>query len=377
LLAGLLSAAPIISSVHTIFTDDGKLHVYYDLTDQDADQVEVSILLSTDGGSSFSISPRTVTGDVGKSVSTGDGKHAVWDVGKDQAILDGNALVVKVRAEDGITPKPPPVQKPSTPPTQPPAKTPSQPQPTGEHPGMVRIPAGEFTMGSLDNDASSSKDEHPQHTVYLDEYWIDQYEVTNRQYKQFCDATSRSYPSDPKFSGMDNHFTNYPDYPVVNVSWDDASAYARWAGNRLPTEAEWEKAARGTDGRKYPWGNDEPDAGGFYRANYSGTDSISARRDGFRYTSPVGSYERGKSSYGCYDMAGNVWEWCSDWYDENYYGRSSDRNPQGASSGSSRAFRGGCWINYAWVLRCAYRYWGGPAGRWNGLGFRCARSASQ
>jgi len=235
---------------------------------------------------------------------------------------------------------------------------------------MLKIPAGTFTMGSDDGD----NDEKPVHQVHLGEYYIDKYEVTNRQYKRFCDATRRSSPEDPSyFTSMTGYFRNYPDYPVVNVSWDDAAAYCTWAGKRLPTEAEWEKAARGSDSRKYPWGNDEPDAGGFYRANWGeGTDRNVWKRDGYEYTSPVGSYERGASPYGCMDMAGNVWEWCADWYDAGYYGRSPGSNPTGPSSGSSRVYRGGSWYYNAGSLRCAFRTGCVPSLRRYYLGFRCS-----
>jgi len=228
----------------------------------------------------------------------------------------------------------------------------------------IKIPAGTFKMGSTEYD-----DEKPVHEVYLSEYYIDKHEVTNRQYKKFCDATGRSYPSDPDFLAMPDYFTSYPDYPVVNVSWDDAAAYCRWAGRRLPTEAEWEKAARGTDGRKYPWGNSEPGAGGTYRANYNPGNYT---EDGFRHTAPVGSYERGASPYGCMDMAGNVWEWCSDWYDSDYYGRSADNDPTGPSTGSYRVLRGGSWRGNARNVRCANRGGGEPSYRRFNLGFRCA-----
>ena len=232
---------------------------------------------------------------------------------------------------------------------------------------MILVPAGEFWMGSPLGEGYD--DERPKHKVYLDTYYIDKYEVTNAQYRKFCDATGRVYPEDPGWSGMDDYISNYPSYPVVNVSWNDAAAYAAWAGKRLPTETEWEKAARGVDGRKYPWGNKEPDAGGFYRCNYCNYE------DGYRCAAPVGTYERGVSPYGLHDMAGNVWEWCYDRYDKYYYGRSPARNPRGPDSGRSRVVRGGSWDIYAFNVRCANRNsLDASSSRYASGGFRCAFS---
>ncbi len=234
---------------------------------------------------------------------------------------------------------------------------------------MIRIPAGTFTMGSNECD-----DEKPVHQVYLDEYYIDKYEVTNDQYKKFCDATGRSYPPDPDFLGMPNYFASYPSYPVVNVSWNDAKAYCDWAGKRLPTEAEWEKAARGADAREYSWGNSEPTGS---RCNFADKNTSFSWRDanaddGYARTAPVGTYPAGASPYGCLDMAGNVWEWCSDRYDANYYNTSPSNNPQGPSSGSYRVLRGGSWIVDARTLRCASRVRNAPSHRYSNLGFRCS-----
>lgn len=207
---------------------------------------------------------------------------------------------------------------------------------------LIVIPAGSFSMGSNESD-----DEKPIHTVYLDKYYIGKYLVTNAQYKKFCDATGHSQPpeSDPRISGMKNYFTAYPNYPVVNVSWFDAKAYCEWAGLRLPTEAEWEKAARGTDGRKYPWGNSWDSN----KCNNGGNG------DGYTNVSSVGSFPSGVSPYGVYDMAGNVWEWCNDWYGENYYGSSPSSNPTGPSSGIDRVLRGGSWWDNAESCRSAFR----------------------
>jgi formylglycine-generating enzyme required for sulfatase activity len=352
--------------------------VWYDLAySGSAEALAVSLAFSTDGGSTFSIVPRTVSGDIGPGQKPGTRKHVVWDAGKDYPALASDNVFARVAADDGI----------AVPPQQ--AKPEENARPelgllgplmtldNGEFlwkkdsSVMVRIPAGMFTMGSTDYD-----DEKPVHRPYVSELYIDKYEVTNRQYKQFCDATGRTPPSDPDFAGMPDYFNTCPEYPVVNVSWDDASAYARWAGKRLPTEAEWEKAARGTDGRKYPWGSSAPDGS---RCNFAdrNTDyswSDKNANDGYARTAPVGSFPSGVSPYGCMDMAGNVWEWCNDWYGSEYYQSSANNDPQGPTSGSSRVIRGGGWSNDAWGLRCACRLDWGPANRRYDVGFRCARS---
>ena len=225
---------------------------------------------------------------------------------------------------------------------------------------LIYIPPGEFIMGSLEGEGDS--DEHPQHRVYLDGYFIGKYEVTVAQFRKFCEETGYKMPEQPSWN-KDKH-------PVVNVTWEDAVEYCKWAGLRLPTEAEWEKAARGTDGRKYPWGNHEPYYNGRYYANY---DPGNYSEDGYKYTAPVGSYPHGASPYGCMDMAGNVWEWCYDWYDEDYYRNSPYRNPKGPSSGTSRVCRGGSWNCSAKSVRCASRSRGSPSYGWGFLGFRPAR----
>ncbi len=218
---------------------------------------------------------------------------------------------------------------------------------------LVRIPAGVFLMGSTDADRDTFISEEPQHKVMLDEYLIGKHSVTNAQYGLFARTKRAGWLSfgqvnDPHWSmpsGEENH-------PVVNVSWDDAVAFCVWASQTtgqnvmLPTEAQWEKAARGTDGRIYPWGNETPAK---TRCNFC--NDVGA-------TTPAGKYSpAGDSPYGVIDMAGNVWDWVSDWYDENYYANSPASNPQGPTSGKRRVVRGGSWGSYSSRVRATYRGW--------------------
>ncbi len=233
---------------------------------------------------------------------------------------------------------------------------------------MVYVPAGEFLMGSDEG----YDDEKPVHDVYLDAYWIDRTEVTNAQYRQCVEGGACPEPEcwgDDRFNG--------PDHPVVCVSWEDAVAYCQWAGARLPTEAEWEKAARGTDGREYPWG----DTFDGTRLNYCDANCEFEHKDtgvddGYAQTAPVGSYPAGASPYGALDMAGNVWEWVANWYAEGYYGRSPERNPTGPESGEARVLRGGSWLNYSSRARCAYRNRDIPDDGFSSSGFRCGLSST-
>ena len=257
---------------------------------------------------------------------------------------------------------------------------------------LLCVPTGEFTMGSGDND------EKPPHIVYLDAFWIDQTEVTNAMFRKFVDETH--YETDAEKAGSANVFdpvtyswpaTNganwrHPrgsdsdlngqdDYPVVQVTWNDAKAYCEWAGRRLPTEAEWEKAARGTDGRTYPWGF-QAVAGNllnFADRNLEVPWGDKNVDDGYQYAAPVGHYPEGKSPYGALDMAGNVWEWVADWYGETTYASSPGRNPTGPETGSAHVVRGGGWNDGAADVRAARRYGLGPDGLGENGGFRCAR----
>ena len=238
-------------------------------------------------------------------------------------------------------------------------------------PGMALIPAGAFTMGSDKKDPKPPKgfvmlkprfvDEHPAHRVSLPAFWLDAYEVTNAQYQTFVDQTKRTPPPIWK-SGR--YLDGTADQPVAQVIWDDAASYCQWAGKRLPTEAEWEKAARGTDGREFPWG-DTFDAA---KANTGLTER--------RGLTPVGSFQAGKSPYGVYDMVGNVWEWVEDWY-RAYPGSADTSDYYGEKM---KVIRGGGWegshYDASHQYRAAYRFFAPPALPLGDVGFRCAKDAT-
>ncbi|WCJ60395.1 formylglycine-generating enzyme family protein [Fontisphaera persica] len=218
---------------------------------------------------------------------------------------------------------------------------------------MVLVPAGPFLMGSLEGDA----DERPPHRVYLKAYYIDKYEVTHEQYARFLKATGRKPPVDWPGGEMPAQLARHP---VVNVSFEDAAAYACWAGKRLPTEAEWEKAARGTNGWTFPWGNDP------------GNKKTASGAEGKEKTWPVGSFPDDVSPYGCHDMAGNVWEWTSSWY-EAYPGNSQRELEYGKKF---KVIRGGGAIAYYQAestRRTTDRARSVPYGTYDGLGFRCVK----
>ena len=233
---------------------------------------------------------------------------------------------------------------------------------------MRLVPAGEFEMGST----YGTRDETPVHPVYLADFYMDKYEVTNALYKICVDAGGCTSPQQTKSYTRSSYYGNseFDNFPVIYVDWNQAKTYCEWRGPstssgqaHLPTEAQWEKAARGTDGRTYPWGEDID----CNKANYNG----SCVGD----TSKVGSYASGKSPYGIYDLAGNVWEWTADWHSDTYYQTSPSENPLGPDSGPYRVLRGGSWDYLDDVnARSANRNRYGPSYTNNKLGFRCARS---
>lgn len=248
---------------------------------------------------------------------------------------------------------------------------------------MVLIPAGDFIQGSTDAEIDAAiqmcdnayggncphprdwfTDEMPRRTVYLDAFYIDKWEVTNEQFSAF--AADSGYQTDAEKKGEAQTWRSFntpgrEKYPVVWMSWNDANAYCGWASKRLPTEAEWEKAARGTDGRIWPWGSNWDNS----RANTGdgGPGSVTA----------VGSYPAGASPYGVLDMTGNVWEWVADWYDPLWYSNSPTHNPGGPPQGASRVLRGGAFKNPPWEVRAVHRHSGGPDGYAPDHGFRCAK----
>jgi formylglycine-generating enzyme required for sulfatase activity len=283
---------------------------------------------------------------------------------------------------------------------------------------MVYVPAGEFRMGtgglewirrpesSRDRErvgpfgAYGFPDERPQHRVYLDAFWMDRTEVTVSMFRTFVQDTGYETTAErqgwgkpwtagpmesewPHVAGADWQHPRGPesqaedDHPVAQVSWEDAAAYCEWAGGSLPTEAQWAKACRGTDGRMWPWGDT-------FEANRASSCEAQCPierwkddrfDDGYAFTSPAGSFPDGASPYGALDMAGNLWEWVADWYGEETYGHSPYENPTGPESGTVRAMRGGSWYDTGVWKTCTVRHQNPAWDLYDDVGFRCAMSA--
>lgn len=358
---------PFVSNVHAEQRPGTKLvDITYDVDDPDGDMLTIAVAVSDDGGNTFTVPAKTFTGDVGAGIAPGKAKKIVWSAGVDTPNVFGVNYRVKITATDGKA---------------------GAPTITGSDGAlMALIPAGEFQMGDAFNEGYS--DERPVHKVYLDAFYIDVSEVTNAQYAKFLNEYGKE--TDPaghtliiigssmieKAGNVYRPITGYESHPVVYVSWYGAAAYAQFYGKRLPTEAEWEKAARGgLVGKRYPWGNEITNDD----ANNLGTGG----RDIWSGTSPVGSFA--PNGYGLYDVAGNVWEWCADEYSSGYYGVSPKNNPKGpgisvtfinndfTSVNTARVLRGGGWLNYApFTLRVAYRGLDVPTSTYYDIGFRCA-----
>jgi formylglycine-generating enzyme required for sulfatase activity len=222
---------------------------------------------------------------------------------------------------------------------------------------MVQIPEGPFTMGSNDGDP----DEAPEHQVFLKAFYIDLREVTQEEYARFAKMTKRPLPKIEVFED-DQSKVLKPELAAMSVSWEDAKAYCKWAGKRLPTEAEWEKAGRGEGKRKYPWGD----------KFVTGAANVDGPEDGYKYLAPPGSFEAGRSPYGVYDMTGNVAEWVQDSYDEHIYKKAVYRDPKGPDDGQLKVVRGGSWRETAQNARLSKRF---AAKYWRTditIGIRCA-----
>ena len=343
----LFSSAQKIENIRTE-QQEKKIIIYYALTGTKTGQTfNVKVYCSTDGGANWGEPLHSVTGDVGKNVTTGYNKKIVWDVLKDREKLQGDKIQFEIRAK--VT--------------------------GGAMPDMVFVQGGTYQMGS--NDGGS--DEKPVHTVTVSSFNISKYEITNAQYCKFLNEKGNQKEGGAKWLDIkDNDCriyksggTYYPEngykkHPVVEVTWYGAKAYCQWAGGRLPTEAEWEYAARGgvktiheSSQTKYAGSNNINDVAWF-------------TKNSGNKTNPVGTKQ--PNELGIYDMSGNVWEWCSDWYDKDYYKNSPENNPKGASSNSYRVLRGGSWLNNANNCRSAYRNGIDPVNSYDYLGFRICLS---
>ncbi len=255
---------------------------------------------------------------------------------------------------------------------------------------MILIPEGEFLMGSTEEEIElalqrlkeerhkyndlkvekphrkNAQNELPQRLIYLDAFYIDKYPVSNALYRIFLEETK--YPWRP--ASLDHPVLGRNNHPVVSVSYKDALAYCEWAGKDLPSEAQWEKAARGVDSRLYTWGNTPPDEDGEFKANYAPGNN--RKVDGYEYTCSVDAFMNNISPYGVIGMTGNIWEWTKDWYHDDWYREGGElRNPKGPEYGLEKVVRGGSFLNLGFCLRCADRHHFDPLHTGEGIGFRC------
>ncbi len=346
----LFAAPPEVTNVQASQRTDGSkmVDIYYDVSDPDSDRLGITVKISDDGGTTYNITPQSVSGDVGV-VEPGPGKHIVWDAGSDIPGTYGTQYQAAVTADDEVSVAGDTIT----------IDLPGLP--TGAKPlEMVLIPAGTFMMGSPPDEKDRDDDEGPQHEVTISQdFYLGKYEVTQAQWE----AVMGSNPS---------YFDGKPNNPVEDVSWNDCQDFIDNLNDmglisgefRLPTEAEWEYACRAGTTTRFYWGDDPKETEIDDYAWYGGNNS------------PYGTKEVGQklpNAWGLYDMSGNVYEWCQDWYGDYPSGPIVD--PTGQQSGSSRVLRGGYWYYYLQYCRSAFRYYYSPDFRHSGIGVRLLRSS--
>ena len=340
-----VDSRPAVTRVKVRPREDGLVEIAYDV--EAKNPLAVTVRVSNDSGVSYKIPVQlsSLTGDVGDNVKPGDGKKILWNALADQPNINSSGYRIQIIATEQVD-------------------------------GMVLVPGGTFIMGNN----QGLLNEQPAREVSVDTFLIDKYEVTNQQFAQFLNANGKNEDEDGnmlvdltdpdvrllKIDGQFRASTVFADHPVTEVSWYGATAYAKWAGKRLPTEAEWEYAARGYDGRIYPWGNVEIT---YQYTNYQGN---------LGNTDKVYQYPKGRSPFGLYNMSGNVWEWVVDAYDADFYSLApSSKNPVNTSDLSNsvdRVLRGGSWYSSVKEVTCTNRSYQPPSEAGNSIGFRCAAS---
>lgn len=340
-----VDSRPTVTRVKVRPREDGMVEISYDV--EARSQLAVTIRVSNDSGVSYKVPVRltSLTGDVGDSVKPGDGKKILWNALVDQPNINSSGYRVQIIATEHVD-------------------------------GMVLLPGGAFLMGNN----QGLLDEQPAREVSIDTFLIDKYEVTNQQFVRFLNENGKNEDEnenilidltdpDVRLLIIDGQFratTVFANHPVTEVTWYGASAYAKWAGKRLPTEAEWEYAARGYDGRLYPWGNAEAT---YQYSNYQGN---------LGNTEKVYQYPKGRSQFGLYNMSGNVWEWVADAYNADFYSLAPTAdnpvNTVDSLSLTPRVLRGGSWYSSDKEITCTKRSHQPPTEAANSIGFRCASS---
>ena len=383
------AAPPVVSNVRAAQRPGTKLvDIYYDVADPDSAALTVSVAVSTNGGAGYTLPATSFSGSgYGSTVTPGSHKQIVWNAGADWNGKFSANVRFQVTASDDSAPS-----------------------------GMALIPAGSFTMGNTFTASEGYSDELPLHSVYVSAFYLDRYEVTKALWDEVYNwALTHGYTFDYADSGQ-GKAANHPAHTMTwydAVKWCNARSekenkvpayytdaglttryrsgqvapYVDWSrGYRLATEAEWEKAARGgASGRRFPWSgtdNITHSMANYYSSTSYAYDTSLTRgyppgfqAGGYPYTSPVDYFA--PNGYGLYDMAGNVWQWCWDWYSSSYYGSSPASDPRGPATGSYRVMRGGCWLNSAFFCRAAFRFILDPSIRGFSIGFRSALPPGQ